>query len=100
MNRKKCWRFYLFGAGGLLTILGVTLTLATVAARHGQAGVFPWEGCRSHGCDDSGCGVVYQFSGEPGGTWYWVRSPDEERRVIIGLYNRYCIRCHGVDGRG
>jgi mono/diheme cytochrome c family protein len=20
--------------------------------------------------------------------------------VIIGLYNRYCIRCHGVDGRG
>jgi mono/diheme cytochrome c family protein len=27
-------------------------------------------------------------------------SPDEEKRVIGGLYNRYCIRCHGVDGRG
>ena len=38
--------------------------------------------------------------GEPGGSWYWLRSPDEERRVIIGLYNRYCIRCHAVDGRG
>jgi mono/diheme cytochrome c family protein len=38
--------------------------------------------------------------GEVGGTWYWSRSPDEEKRVVIGLYNRYCIRCHGVDGRG
>jgi hypothetical protein len=38
--------------------------------------------------------------GEVGGNWYWVRSPDEEKRVVIGLYNRYCIRCHGVDGRG
>jgi mono/diheme cytochrome c family protein len=29
-----------------------------------------------------------------------MRSPDEEKRVVIGLYNRYCVRCHGVDGRG
>jgi mono/diheme cytochrome c family protein len=29
-----------------------------------------------------------------------VRSPDEEKRIISGLYNRYCIRCHGVDGKG
>jgi mono/diheme cytochrome c family protein len=29
-----------------------------------------------------------------------MRSPDEEKRVVMGLYNRYCIRCHGVDGRG
>ena len=35
-----------------------------------------------------------------GGTWYWVRSPEQERRVVMNLYNRYCIRCHGVDGRG
>src|SRR5262249_39187996 len=32
--------------------------------------------------------------------WYWLRSPDEEKRVIANLYNRYCIRCHAVDGRG
>jgi mono/diheme cytochrome c family protein len=35
-----------------------------------------------------------------GGTWYWLHSPDEEKRVMSGLFNRYCIRCHGVDGRG
>jgi hypothetical protein len=35
-----------------------------------------------------------------GGTWYWLRSPEEEKRVVAGLYNRYCVRCHGVDGRG
>jgi hypothetical protein len=37
---------------------------------------------------------------EVGGTWHWLRSPDEEKRVVMGLFNRYCIRCHGVDGRG
>jgi hypothetical protein len=37
---------------------------------------------------------------EFGGSWYWVRSPEQERRVVMNLYNRYCIRCHGVDGRG
>jgi hypothetical protein len=34
------------------------------------------------------------------GSWYWLRSPEQEKRVVINLYNRYCIRCHGVDGRG
>jgi mono/diheme cytochrome c family protein len=34
------------------------------------------------------------------GNWYWMRSPEQERVVIAGLFNRYCIRCHGVDGRG
>jgi mono/diheme cytochrome c family protein len=37
---------------------------------------------------------------ELGGTWYWLYSPEEEKRIIAGLFNRYCIRCHGVDGRG
>jgi Cytochrome C oxidase, cbb3-type, subunit III len=37
---------------------------------------------------------------DTGGVWYWMRSPEQERRVVMGLYNRYCIRCHGVDGRG
>jgi hypothetical protein len=34
------------------------------------------------------------------GQWYWMRSPEQEMRVVMGLYNRYCVRCHGVDGRG
>jgi mono/diheme cytochrome c family protein len=29
-----------------------------------------------------------------------LRSAAEEKKVMMGLYNRYCIRCHGVDGRG
>jgi hypothetical protein len=38
--------------------------------------------------------------GDWAGTWYWLRSPEQEKRVVASLYNRYCIRCHGVDGRG
>jgi mono/diheme cytochrome c family protein len=38
--------------------------------------------------------------GPTGGTWYWSRSPEEEKAVAASLFNRYCIRCHGVDGRG
>jgi mono/diheme cytochrome c family protein len=43
---------------------------------------------------------VCDICGTWAGNWYWVRSPEEERRAVAGLYNRYCIRCHGVDGRG
>jgi mono/diheme cytochrome c family protein len=32
--------------------------------------------------------------------WYWLRTPEQEKRVVMNLYNRYCVRCHGVDGRG
>ncbi len=35
-----------------------------------------------------------------GGSWYWMRSPEQERVVAASLFNRYCIRCHAVDGRG
>jgi hypothetical protein len=35
-----------------------------------------------------------------GGYWLWMRSPEQERVVVMSLFNRYCIRCHGVDGRG
>jgi hypothetical protein len=37
---------------------------------------------------------------ELGGSWYWLRSPEQEKRVVMSLFNRYCIRCHGIDGRG
>ena len=45
-------------------------------------------------CDKGWCGEGVD------GEWYWVRSPEQEKRTVISLYNRYCIRCHGVDGRG
>jgi mono/diheme cytochrome c family protein len=97
MKVKKSYRRYVFGATGAI-VLGATLVLAAVATRDSRAGVGNRPGCCPQG--GPGCGAGLQSCGEPGGTWYWVRSPDEERRVIIGLYNRYCIRCHGVDGHG
>jgi hypothetical protein len=35
-----------------------------------------------------------------GGSWFWMRTPDDEKRAVISLYTRYCLRCHAVDGRG
>ena len=35
-----------------------------------------------------------------GGYWLWMHSPEQEKAVVMSLFNRYCIRCHGVDGRG
>jgi hypothetical protein len=48
------------------------------------------------GCYPDGCGAPCEL----GGSWFWMRSPEQERVAIASRYNRYCIRCHGVDGRG
>jgi mono/diheme cytochrome c family protein len=29
-----------------------------------------------------------------------MRSPEQEARLVASHYNRYCVRCHGHDGRG
>jgi hypothetical protein len=98
---------YVLGASGGLTLLGVLAALVALAPRTSQAGFFDsWfskQSCNTPGCSGCagpGCVIEHQWIGEPGGTWYWLRSPEEERKTIIGLYTRYCIRCHGVDGRG
>lgn len=52
------------------------------------------KGCA--GCCGDNCGLPPEL----GGSWFWMRSPEQERTVIASHYNRYCIRCHGVDGRG
>jgi len=92
-------------AGKFLPLFSVALISVILATRDSQASLFPfWHGRQTgnlNGCDSPGCppeGV--QLTGEPGGTWYWQRSPEDERQVVAGLFNRYCIRCHGVDGRG
>lgn len=56
-----------------------------------QAGPWHW----FHGHADGGPPVD-----GIGQQWLWDRSPDLEHVVVASLYNRYCIRCHGVDGRG
>jgi mono/diheme cytochrome c family protein len=43
---------------------------------------------------------VVKVSVEPSGAPAQARLTPEEEKVITGLYNRHCIRCHGVDGRG
>src|SRR5262249_52463022 len=97
--RKVC------AASGILSLFSAALVLVTVATRDSEASPFKFWRC-FQGCDVHSCGHPElsaegtQLTGEPGGTWYWLRSPEEEQRVINGLYNRYCIRCHGVDGRG
>lgn len=35
-----------------------------------------------------------------GSRWQWLASRSEQHRAVAGLYNRYCVRCHGIDGRG
>ncbi len=52
--------------------------------------------CGHPGCRPGHCVAPVGWAG----AWYWMRSPDQEQRVVMALYNRYCIRCHGVDGRG
>jgi mono/diheme cytochrome c family protein len=86
------------GLGGAL--LGV-VTANFVSPRAVQAG-WPWKARKAHsicghpGCAPGQCVVAAGWAGQ----WYWMRSPDQERRVVMSRYNRYCIRCHGIDGRG
>lgn len=44
--------------------------------------------------------VAVEHESNVGGTWYWLRSPEQEHRVVAERYDRYCVRCHGIDGRG
>jgi hypothetical protein len=107
MNSKKIGSRCVLRAGGILTLLAAGVALVALLPGSSRAGWFDsWfagNDCDHHGCcgnAGAGCPIDYQWVGEPGGTWYWLRSPEEERKTIIGLFNRYCIRCHGVDGRG
>jgi hypothetical protein len=107
MNKARFLSRYVGWRGGFLTFLAVATALVVLLPRTVRAGWFDswFSGKAGHdqGCCGGpapGCVSPYQWVGEPGGTWYWLRSPEEERKAIIGIFNRYCIRCHGVDGRG
>jgi hypothetical protein len=73
----------------LIVSLAIPQVRADGPCKHG---LFHW---RCGRCNPPGNVEV-----EDGGFWFWGRSPDQEKRVVVSLYNRYCIRCHGVDGRG
>jgi hypothetical protein len=89
--------------GVACTLLGSSSILPVLAARSQAFGPCQGNGCPTPGCAN-GCASFLSGDGTPpgeiGGTWYWLRSTEEEKKVVTGLFNRYCIRCHGVDGRG
>jgi hypothetical protein len=91
VRRRTC-------AAALWAVLAVGLALAVTASRTSKASP-PWLG-GGHGHPGPACGGEDCLPPDLGGTWYWLRSPEEEKRVIAGLYNRYCTRCHAQDGRG
>jgi hypothetical protein len=91
-------RRYVLGAR-VLTGVAATFGLVSLATNPAPAGNKKVRGdCGEVTPIPAMVGLVN--SGDSCGTWTWQRSPDEEKRVVIGLYNRYCLRCHGVDGRG
>jgi mono/diheme cytochrome c family protein len=92
-NRTRRRLVRIAGLGMLLiAVLAVFVACSTKVAALGPWRLLPKRAAR---CDNDG-----PLALEVGGIWYWQRSPDEEKRVVMGLFNRYCIRCHGVDGRG
>ena len=92
-------RRLILAVGGMVILLALGVAASSIFSAKAEAGP-PWKLWRQK----PGCDSVPGGDGPPmvesGGTWYWSRSPEDEKRVIIGHYNRYCIRCHGVDGRG
>jgi mono/diheme cytochrome c family protein len=85
-----------FLTGGFFTFVVAGFAYALTAS-NGLKASPPWFGWGHHKCYDDNYGpAIDEFEG----TWYWLRSPEQEKRVISSYFNRYCIRCHGVDGRG
>jgi len=84
--------------GGLVaTVLTMLFLAATGSPTEG--GDHPWGSIfhKHFGHQEVPPGQIETLNG---GAWYWMRSPEQEKTVVMNLYNRYCIRCHGVDGRG
>lgn len=98
MTTKSRLRRRILATTGFLAVLGgLAILLSDCQLAH--AGLFSglWKNPRCACGEYAGCGEEPP-SQEVGGAWYWLRSPEQEKRVVIGLFNRYCIRCHGCIG--
>lgn len=100
MEKKRILR----RAGSACGVLALLATIFSIVSTS-NAGSRWWRRSRNCQCDSSSgsqpCIDSNPVIGAPpGGTWYWTHGPEEEKMVAAGLFNRYCIRCHGVDGRG
>jgi hypothetical protein len=89
-NRHSQRRLFLAGGLSMVVVAGLTVFGLPSPVRGG------WACFRAKKAESIVCpGPI-----DEGGNWYWLQSPEQERRVVISLYNRYCVRCHGIDGRG
>ena len=84
-------------AGLVATVLTILFLAATGSPTQGDD--HPWGSIfhKHFGHEHVPPGQIETLNG---GAWYWMRSPEQEKTVVMNLFNRYCIRCHGVDGRG
>jgi mono/diheme cytochrome c family protein len=88
-------RSNVFGNARFLFV--ASLFSVVIITCHSQASDWhwPWQSkCNDHVAMESAS------ADQVGGSWYWMRSSEDEKRHVMYLYNRYCIRCHAVDGRG
>ena len=102
-NRPRC----IFpGKMGIASIVLAALFLEITASTRTSASdchcgkTWPHLRCAHHPVAGHAPGPGDISNVDMGGYFTWVRSPEQERRVVMNLFNRYCIRCHGVDGRG
>jgi hypothetical protein len=80
-------------------LAGIAALVFTSGRAAQAASPWRWGHHRSaESCPDTS--EEYLETGALGGTWYWLHSPEEEKRIVTGLFNRCCIRCHDVSGRG
>jgi hypothetical protein len=101
MNGKSSVRERVRAIGLLCALVAGGAGILVAFNQPVEAGFFWCVGWGRHPGDCQQCPDHGSDHGEwEAGNWYWLRSPEQEKRVITGLYNRYCIRCHGVDGRG
>jgi Cytochrome C oxidase, cbb3-type, subunit III len=93
-NGTRRWVFTMAGLG-LLLIVGSAIFISCSTYAEASPPWRIWRDKHSGSCRD--CDGP---ESDVGGSWHWMRSPDEEKRVVMGLFNRYCMRCHDVNGRG
>jgi mono/diheme cytochrome c family protein len=82
-----------FAIAGAAAFIAASVLVPTASAGCQCGKSWPHLFCRQHHAVGPG-------DPSNGGQWFWMGSPELEQRVVANLYDRYCIRCHGVDGRG
>jgi hypothetical protein len=98
VHRTK-WQALRTGACGLF-LVAATVLFQTPADKLSAGPLGGWRCRQGSSAEGAQCIEGNLLTEVPGATWYWMRSPEQEKVVVMGLFNKYCIRCHGVDGRG